>query len=197
MVRSRTIKTWIALLITMTLGTFALVSMESAPIRPEVTHLAAIAPPADESVPVVSATAVPIQRLRWRNIVIHTASEGVRPSGQCHFIVHDSALPDGRYIQAGDLWINQKQGRHISDLNGDLNANSIGVFVAGDFSRHGLKSDQFDALMNLVMSLQRTCGINADRVYLASDLDSQASPPAKMFPVKRFNANLIRMQLGG
>ena len=188
MLRSRTIKTLAALLVTMTVGSLALVAMETAPIRPEVTHLAAVIAPADDATKLVSATAVPLRRATWRNIVIHSSVEGEAMASQCHFVVRAVPGSDGQYVQATGLWKQQQAGRHLS---GKLADESIGIFVTGRFDTRGPSASQFGALTGLAQGLQQACGVNADRVYLARELDPRCGSPGKMFPLNRFNATLL------
>lgn len=189
MLRSRTIKTLTALLVTMTMGSLALVVMETAPIRPEITHLAAVEPAVNEPAEVISSTQVPLQRTTWQNIVIHSSVEGDQLAAQCHFVVWADEGADGLYAQATPLWKQQQRGRHLA---GRLADNSIGVFIVGRFDTQGPSARQFEALVNLSRNLQKTCAIPADRVYLARELDPRCASPGKAFPMYRFNGLLLQ-----
>jgi len=68
---SRTIRTLTALLISMTLGAMALMVLETAPVRPHAEQLAAVGPPPGVIERLIHDTAVPIQPVKWRNMIVH------------------------------------------------------------------------------------------------------------------------------
>ena len=188
MAASRPVKTLTALFAAMTLGAFVLMLLETAPVRPT-AHLAVLAhPPAGAAVAVRDA-AVRIETSRWRYAVVHAAPAGGRPpAGQCHFLVG----PDGQggwRVTATDFWRTQQPGGHISGYWRDA---SIGICLIGDFSTRPPAHGQFEALVDLVNTLQETCGISGDRVYLHRDLLAGSFSPGVAFPVRRFSARLLR-----
>jgi hypothetical protein len=190
MVASRTIRTLLALIAAMTVGSLALILMETAPVRPPVTHLAAVAGPTDDSVDVISRAAIRVGK--WRNIVVHTSVEGLDPQSECHFIVRTQPSADGGYAQATALWNRQVDGNHVFVPGYTWNSDSIGICLDGDFSRTAQSPRQFQSLMGLVRSLQQTCGITADRVYLNRDIDPRSASPGPAFPAELFNSNLLK-----
>jgi len=74
------------LLAAMTAGSLALVLMETAPVRPNITHLAAVAGPIDTFASAISQTDYPIQAGQWRNIIIY-GEPAIRHADQCHFVL--------------------------------------------------------------------------------------------------------------
>lgn len=192
MVGSRTIKSLIALLVTMTAGSAALMLMEKAPIRPPVTHLAAIDPSARGLSELVAQTNVPLKRGKWRNILIHSSAEGLDPDRECHFIVSGQGGADGLHVRATALWAAQQEGNHGFLPVHDYNADSIGVFAVGEFASQGPSQQQFQALLELVRNLQQACGITADRVYLYKHIDPRSGSPGPAFPAEDFKDGLLR-----
>ena len=188
MLGSRPIKTLTALLISMTIGAFALMVLETAPVRPTAQHLAAVSSPAGHPGKIIRGTSVPLQPIKWRNIIVH-GSEAEPPdiAERYHFLIHR----DGR-MAGTTLWKRQLAGHHVYVPGRDFNADSIGVCVMGDFSRSGPPRAQFAALMDLVRALQPMFSISADRVYLHSELDPYARSPGAAFPAETFNRSLYR-----
>jgi len=192
MVGSRTIKTLLALLVAMTIGSTALMLMEKAPIRPPITHLAAIDSAAGGVSDLVIQTDAPLKRGRWWNILIHTSAEGLDPQRECHFIVSGQPGPGGLFLRATDLWESQRDGNHGFLPVHNYNADSIGVFVEGDFTNQGPSRKQFQALLELVRTLQQACGITSERVYLYSHIDPRSGSPGPAFPAEEFKDGLLR-----
>ncbi len=185
---ARTIKTLTALLVSMTLGAFALMVLETAPVQPEAQHLAAVGPPAGGAGQIIRQTLVPIQPIKWRNIVVHSsAAEAPDIASRCHFVV----TPEGQ-ITPTSLWQRQLSGHHVYVPGRDFNADSIGICLIGDFSRNKPPRKQLAALIDLTRAFQPTFRIPADRVYLHSDLDAYSRSPGAAFPSKSFDRALYR-----
>jgi hypothetical protein len=62
----------------------------------------------------------------------------------------------------------------------------------GDYSEQSPDENQFQALISLVRYLQQQCNIDADSVYLRSQLPGEVDLPGRAFPVGRFNSSLFR-----
>ncbi len=185
---SRTIKTLTALLISMTLGALALMVLETAPARPTPQHLAAVASPNELAGKIVHDTAVPFQRMKWRNVIVHSSVNQTPGFAQrCHFLIQ----PNGK-IQVTALWKRQLSGNHVYVPGRDFNADSVGICLAGDFSMQAPPRAQMNSLIELVRTLQPLSAIPADRVYLHSDLIPYSQSPGVAFPSRTFNANLYR-----
>jgi hypothetical protein len=192
MAGSRTMKTLGALVVAMTVGSIALILMETAPIRPPVTDLSAVARATDELAQAVWRTDEPIKVAKWRHLVVHTSAEPLDADFDCHFVVDPSPRPDGGHVRATTLWNRQLPGNHIFATGYNWNADSIAVLLVGDFSKASPSAQQLQALVDLVRSLQQTCAIPADRVYLARDIDPRCSSPGAAFPAQQFNDSLVR-----
>ena len=167
MERSRTIKMLIALLISMTVGTFILIAFAGDPI-PLATIRDGVAP-SDEAMKVIRDTKFPL-RQNWLNVVIH--SSNVEPSDisrRVHFVIDAAGN-----LSHTDLWTRQMDGNHVFIYGADWNAVTIGVLVNTDPSRKRLQA-QSDALDKLLDGLRRECRIDDAHVYRHYQL--QTSPP--------------------
>ena len=193
MLGSRTIKTLTALVAAMTVGAIGLLALETAPIRPAGHNLAAVSNPADTHAKAVLDTDVPIQPIKWRNIVIHSSGpRGRDVARRCHFVIEAKASDDGQYVGATILWKRQGSGNHVFVPGRDFNADSIGICLMGDFSSKAPGSGQFQALVKLVQALQQRCNVSADHVYLHSQLDAHSRSPGDAFPSETFASHLLR-----
>ena len=192
MVGSRTMKTLGALVAAMTVGSVALILMETAPIRPPVTNLSAVTSLADESSEAISQTNVAIKAAKWRQIVVHTSVEPLDADRDCHFVIEQTPGSDGKSVRATSLWDRQAEGNHVFASGYNWNASSIGVCLIGDFSQTPPTASQMRSLIGLIRSLQQTCGVTADRVYLAWDIDPRTASPGAAFPAREFNGSLLR-----
>lgn len=191
MAGSRTVRTLTALLVAMTLGAFVLMLLETAPLRPSASYLAAVAPSpgSDEA---IFETDVPLQPLKWRNIVVHSsASAHSGLAERTHFVIGPGADAASPVIRATPLWKRQAEGHHVYVPWRDFNADSVGICLVGDFSRRGPTEAQLRVLIRLVQALQRTFRIAADRVYLHSDLDPGSGSPGRAFPGEAFTERLL------
>ncbi|MDY6913563.1 MAG: peptidoglycan recognition family protein [Planctomycetota bacterium] len=176
----------------MTFGTIALMALETAPIHPPVRNLAAVAPVAEAPAQVVYATEIPIQPLKWRNIVIHSTAGEPGVVGRCHFVVHPVASGMTEAVEATAFWKHQLESRHTNIPGRDYNTDSIGICLVGDFHRQQPPPGQLQMLIALVHVLQRQFNISADHIYLHSELDADSQSPGAAFPAERFTASLLR-----
>ena len=188
MLGSRTIKILTALLVSMTVGAFALMVLETAPVSPKAHHLAAVAAPLANPGSAIYETSVPLQPIKWRNVIVHASgSESPDITERCHFLV----AQDGK-VSATALWKRQLSGHHVYVPGRDFNADSIAVCLIGLFSQSPPEKNQLTALVKLVRTLQPAFQIPADRVYLLSELDAYTNSPGSAFPVQAFNRSLYR-----
>ena len=190
MPRSRTIRTLTALLVAMTVGSLMLIWMETEPIRPPAASLAAVSVPDAAHEAAVFDTDVQLQRLKWRNVVVHSSEgEPGNIAERCHFLVElDSSGRAG--VTATALWKRQAEGNHIYVPRHDFEAISVGICIIGDFAVRSPASAQYEALVALVKALQGECGITSDHVYLHSDLVPDSNSPGRAFPVRDFSRRL-------
>jgi len=178
------------LLAAMTAGSLALVLMETAPVRPNITHLAAVAGPIDTFASAISQTDYPIQAGQWRNIIIY-GEPAIRHADQCHFVLAENADPSGSGLRITRLWREQSAGVHAFVGGHDYNARSVAIYLTGDMTRRGPSGQQVQAVIRLVRALQQACEIPAARVYLYRDLDPQSGSPGPQFPVGSLAAGLL------
>jgi len=195
MTRSGTIKTLALLVASMSLGTCLLLWMETGPARPE-GSLPLQAIKATQSGPelaIVHQTdgGIPIQFIKWRNVIIHdTGQDGPKIAKACHFVVGSAETFGDGHIRCTRAWRRQQDGAHISVPGFNFNSNSIGICVMGDARRYRPTSRQFESLVRLVRTLQITCSIPRDHVYLHSDL-GEPGCPGRHFPAKGLRERLI------
>lgn len=195
MPRSRTIITLGALLAAMTVGTFALLALETTPAQPSVlAALAArpIASPLEKSVDAaILPSEAPLQVGRWTSIIVHGISGG--PNSPCatgsHFFVDVADGAGNCTIAAGDLWAGQAPSSTRLVPDETFNAGAINICLAGDFSAAVPANEQMEALAKLVGELQGRLGIPADHVYLHRDLTGHVCP-GRAFPVEEFRRRL-------
>ena len=197
MPRSRTVKSLTALVMAMTSGTFVLMLLEckADPLRPPTDRLAATASGGLNFEQVVWQTRVPVQPMKWRYVVVHSAPSAAGELAQgCHFLVWQS--PDGRgyRVTPTQRWDSQVDGRHVFVGGHDYNSISIGICLIGEFSAQPPTQEQFNALIALVRQLRQDCGIPADRIYLARQLPTTTRSPGQAFPADLFD-RLIRAPL--
>jgi len=192
--RSRMIRTLVALLAALTVGTFVLLALETRPAHPGPALPLAKHLQGNEAVlSEVTNTNVPLLHDRWLNIVIHDSICEMNgdPTADCHFVIYgpDSADLAGR-VRATGRWRQQARGAHIAVPGRDFNAVSIGICLEGDLADKAPSAEQLEALSALTRALQRKLGIGSERVYLHGDLAS-AHCPGSAFDVGAFRATLI------
>ncbi len=192
MPRSRTITVLSLLVGAMTVGTFALLALETQPARPG-GAVALSARNAATSVGLdglFERTEIPLRQAddddAWRRIVIHDGhcSELDAKASQCHFVIV-SGGPDDGMVCSTERWLNQEDGTHIRALGRSYSATSIGICLARGTSNAGPSAKQIDCLVALVRSLQERFGIRNERVYLHGEL-TDLPCPAGGFPVQAF-----------
>jgi hypothetical protein len=192
-VRSRMIKTLALLVASMSLGTLVLCLMETEPAQPiPAVDLRAVGPdPAKAELPIVQQTDVPVQSVKWRNIIVHDAGrEGAGIASGCHFIVGSADRFGDGVIQATARWRRQQEGHHIHVPGYDFNANSIGIAVLCDCRRARPTARQVEALVRLLRALQLACSVSPDHVYLHSELGEQGCPGGH-FPAEAIRQSLL------
>jgi len=187
MLQSRTTRTLTYLFVSMTVGALALMWMETGPILPVRMPLVAVGSGGG----VIFGTDVPVQQIKWRNIVILTAD---RPDADiarsCHFVVVVDSTGRGGRVLATDLWKRQADGYHTFAPGHDWNSDSIGVCFVGKLTDSVLDGEQFRDFINLVRALQDGLRVPSERVYLCNDLDDRSPLPSEGF-VRAFSRRLL------
>jgi hypothetical protein len=168
MTQSRTVKTLLALVVCMTLGIFALVLMQTDPIRSPLLELASVTTGPASLEEVIARTDSPVGAGRWKNIIVHRDGRRLSdPDQEFHFVVHISGGEP--VVRVTDLWKRQATGRHTFAAGGaDWNADSVGVYVE-PFHGH-VTTAQVRMARRVCAAIQRLCDIGADHVYRVSDL---------------------------
>jgi hypothetical protein len=194
MLSSGTAKTLGALVAALSAGTLLLWWMETIPAEPNVPlPLQALGPDAPSSrLRFIHRTEVPLQYIKWRNIVVHDAGQdGPKTVQRCHFLIGDGPerFGDGAIV-ATRLWRLQKSGGHTYVPGHSFDDESIGICLLGDCRKDEPSQRQIGALIYLVRALQATCQTPADRVYLHSEL-ADPGCPGENFPARRFRRGLI------
>ncbi len=187
MVKSRTVKVFTALLISMSGGALVLMVMETKPVHPQASLAILSESESTDAASVVLDTDVPLQPIKWRNIVIHVSPDGTGVAERCHFVLYPAVDGKRPTVVGTSLWKRQTEGHHLSVPGRDWNADSIGVCLVGDFSKNAPPMDQYRVLIDLVRTLRKYFrSIARDQVYLCRDLDSRTDSPGKAFPADDF-----------
>lgn len=195
--QTRTFKTLVALLGALTIGTLALLALETSPVRgPAVSLAARIDSSSDnQRLAEIFNTERPLDSGKWHNIVIHDSVCEMtgNPEDGCHFIVNALNSGDpGQMISNTARWRRQADGANIFQSRHDYNSDSIGICLVGDFAEQTPSHEQTAALVSLVRSLQMQFRIPPDHVYRHVDLTG-ANCPGSLFPKDSFRSQLLRL----
>lgn len=136
--------------------------------------------------------AAPLDRQRWKGIVIHHLgspggdadsvhrrhlSYGYQGLGYHFLIGNGNGLGDG-VVHAGYRWNEQLPGVHTTGENADFhNQHYIGICMIGNGDRRPFTDRQMAHLISLVQRLQRELDIPASQVYLHRDVATGVNPP--------------------
>ncbi len=154
-------------------------------------------------------TAAPLDRNRWRGIIIHHSGApagdaesmrrrhlgfGYRSMGYHFLIGNGNRLGDG-VIHVGDRWVNQQPGAHCIGPDGDYhNEHAIGIALIGNGNRRAFTDRQITELIQLVQQLQRELNLPATAVRLHRDVARNlTSSPGEFFPVGQFERQLLNL----
>ncbi len=194
MVGSGTIKTLAVLVAALTIGTGVLIWMETDPARPTVPlSLEAVqAEGSNGAGAIVRETDVPLQYIKWANVVVHDAGRDGRGVAQgCHFLIGAAGDYGDGAIVPTRLWRWQQDGRHITVPGYSYDENTIGICLLTDCRRQGPSPRQLASLLKLARGLQVTFQIPRDHVYLHADL-GESGCPGGQFPAEGFRRGLMR-----
>jgi hypothetical protein len=176
----------------------------SAPAAP----LGAPAPAIATAGPRIAPRDTPLDRTRWRSIVIHHSGS---PAGDAssierqhfkqglvglgyHFVIgNGQGLDDGQVV-VGYRWERQLPGAHVSTLARvgaqRWNDESIAICLVGNGDRHPFTERQLREAAALVRTLQAELGIPAGSVVLHSDI-APVDSPGRCFPAADFRRLLL------
>lgn len=153
-------------------------------------------------------TARPLDRSRWRGIIIHHSGEpagdaeavrrlhlsyGYRALGY-HFLVgNGNGMGDG-VIHVGERWIDQTPGWHAVGPDAEYhNRHDIAVCLIGNGDRRRFTDRQMTQLISLVRRLQREFNIPPSAVRLHRDVaPGLTSSPGARFPVAQLEQQLLK-----
>ncbi|MEC9443161.1 MAG: peptidoglycan recognition family protein [Myxococcota bacterium] len=142
---------------------------------------------------------LPKRDFEWRYIVIHhTASEWSSraridryhrekfddPDGiEYHFLIGNGKKAPAGYIELG-RWPLQKRAIHLFKPEGAPQA--IAVSLVGNLHEREIEKAQYDALVDLVVTLSKTYDIPPERITTHTGVDGRLTVcPGKNFPYKR------------
>jgi N-acetyl-anhydromuramyl-L-alanine amidase AmpD len=155
--------------------------------------------------PVFRITA-PLDRDRWRGIVIHHLgtpagdadsihrqhlSYGYQGLGYHFLIGNGNGLGDG-VVHVGYRWNQQLPGAHAVGPDSEHhNLHSIGICLVGNGDRRPFTDRQIRSLTVLVQRLQREIGLPEDRVFLHRDVAPEVGSPGRYFPEARLRSQVL------
>lgn len=186
----RTIKMLAGLVAAMTVGTLAMMAMETDPAGSSVNDFATILAPEEDHFLSVRDTETPIRPERWSSILVAFSADQLNDvQRRSHFVVRLRREEDGlthASIHRTELWRTQQDVRQGGRIDGLLR---VALHPAG-LATLTTSDPAFHTLVGLTQRLQRLCDIPADRAYLQSDVDP-TSPAASRRLAAAFNANLL------
>lgn len=192
----------------MTVATGLLAVQDSA--QPQgflLTSVDVVGAPRERASDSVFHTAVPLDRQRWKGIVIHHSGEpagdgesvhrrhlaaGFQGLGYHFLIGNGNGLGDG-VVHVGYRWNEQKAGAHVIGRNEHAafhNQHSIAICLIGNGDQRPFTDRQMAQLATLVQSLQAELRIPARNVHLHEQLAQGTTSPGRFF-----NEALFREQL--
>lgn len=151
---------------------------------------------------VFRTTRNPIERSRWKAIVIHHSGS---PSGSpetlaarsadssYHFIIGNGHGMDDGALYVDYRWLQQVPAHHVRGANAAwYDQNAISICVVGDGQHGEFSHQQIDRLVDLVHALSRRLDIRTENVLLSSDVSGELSP-GQFFPGAEFHERLASM----
>ena len=138
----------------------------------------------------------------WRMIVIHhSATAGGNAAAMdryhrevrgwrslaYHFVIGNGHGARDGELQIGPRWTRQEHGAHAGTR--ELNRDSVGVCLVGNFEEHLPTESQMRSLRNLTQHLQQRYDIDESRVFLHRAI-RRTKCPGKLFPEAAFRAGL-------
>jgi hypothetical protein len=208
----RTQIVWGALVGTMTVAGGLLWLLDSGP-APRLDGLALrplVAAAGPSSIEAIFQTRAPLDRSRWKSIVIHASGSPVGSPGTIsaehkamrlsglgyQFVIGNGRGMDDGELHVGYRWLDQLPGAHAAGPRADwYNEHSIGICLVGNGERQGFTDAQVRRLVQVTAALARQLGIPKDSIVLHSDL-ARTDDPGRFFPAAAFREGLAAA-LGG
>jgi hypothetical protein len=208
----RTQIVWGSLLATMTIAGGLLWALDEGP-APRLDGLALrplVAAAGPSSIEAVFQTRAPLDRSRWKAIVIHSSGSPVGSPASIsadqkarnlaglgyQFVIGNGRGMDDGEVHVGYRWLDQVPGAHAAGQDADwYNTHSIGICLVGNGDRQPFTDAQVRRLVQVVSALRRELGIPQDKVLLHSDL-ARTADPGRYFPAAAFREQLAADQGG-
>jgi LysM repeat protein len=151
--------------------------------------------------------AAKVQPGRWQHIVIHhSGTDFATVAGMdryhrverrmenglaYHFVIGNGrGMKDGEVV-IGKRWTGQLDGGHLAIE--DLNRNSLGICLIGNFDKNRPTEKQMSSLRSLITALNERCGLSAEATTTHSRIHPQHTQcPGKNFPAKQLRTELTR-----
>jgi hypothetical protein len=147
-----------------------------------------------------------ISRNRWKYLVIHNSAtergnarvfdyyhrnvKGMSEGLAYHFVIGNGSYSGNGEVEVGDRWDRQLAGGHVqSDSQNEV---AIGICLVGDFDKSRVRSEQLDALDELMDYLQGKIGVL--KVTTHRQVNTRPTTcPGRYFP----HAILAKYESGG
>jgi hypothetical protein len=208
----RTRIVWGALVGTMTLAGGLLWALDDGP-APRLDGLALrplVAAAGPSSIEAIFQTRAPLDRARWKSIVIHASGSPVGSpasisAGQralniaglgYQFVIGNGRGMDDGELHVGYRWLDQLRGAHAAGSKADwYNDYAIGICLVGDGERRPFTDAQVRRLVQVVSALARELKIPPGNILLHSDV-AGTDDPGRYFPAAAFREQ-VGASLGG
>lgn len=156
------------------------------------------------SIEAIFQTRKPLDRGRWKSIVIHASGSPVgspasistaQKSKNLTGLGYQFVIGNGRGMDDGELhvgyrWLDQLPGAHAAGPKADwYNDHAVGICLVGNGDRQPFTEAQLRRLVRLVRALAQELNIPQDQVFLHSDL-ARTDDPGKYFPAAAFREQL-------
>jgi N-acetyl-anhydromuramyl-L-alanine amidase AmpD len=111
-----------------------------------------------------------------------------------HYVIGNGTKSGNGAVEVGERWFKKIPGLHCFDAN--MNAQSIGICLVGDFEKDKPTVAQMSALVDLLKRLQRDYQIPLGNIVGHSDVDKgRTDCPGKLFPWDEMRRKLKQGQL--
>lgn len=206
----RTPLVWISLLIAMTGVASVLSALQNAPgHRADGVVLTPLAGRAGaDSIEAVFATRQPLDRERFRSIMIHQSGsaygkpstieaehveQNLRGLGH-HFLIGNGSGMDNGEVHVGYRWLDQLPGAHAAGPEAAwYNHHAISICLVGDGDRRPFTDTQIQRLVQLVNAIAVEFDIPQDQIVLHRDT-AGGSDPGMLFPIAEFRERLAQLR---
>jgi len=197
---------WASLVAAMTVvgGALLMADQRSAPRNNGLSLPPLLAAGSASGLESILRTRNPIDRPRWKGIVIHHSGQpfGSPASIEAdhlalkfaglghHFVIGNGSGMDDGELHVAYRWLDQLPGAHAGGDRGDWhNQHSISICLVGNGDRRPFTKAQITRLSQLVATLCRELKLDPQSVKLHNDL-APTSDPGRFFPEALFRQRL-------